>query len=85
MNGVVWESVEAEKDLGIMLSHDLNTSNQCDRAYANANTNLGMINRTVVNKHSDIMVKWYKLLVRPHLAYCTAAWSLYYVKDKELI
>jgi len=52
MNGVVLESVEAEKDLGVMISHDLKTSSQCVRAYANANKILGMINRTIVNKHS---------------------------------
>jgi len=37
MNGAVLEVVETEKDLGIMISHDLKTSNQCMRAYANAN------------------------------------------------
>jgi len=68
-----------------MISHDLKTSSQRVRAYANANKILGMINRTIVNKHSDIMVKLCKSFVRPHVEYCTAAWSPYYVKDKELI
>jgi len=31
------------------------------------------------------MLRLYKSAVRPHLDYCTAAWSPYYVKDKELI
>jgi len=46
-----------------------------------------MINRTIVNKHPDIIVKLYKPLVRdrPHVEYCTAAWSPFYVNDKELI
>jgi len=48
------------------------------RAYANANTILRMINRTIGNKHSDIMVKLYKSLVHPHVEYCTAAWLPYY-------
>jgi len=48
-----------------MISYDLKTSNQCVRASANANTILEMTNRTIVNKHSDIMVKLYKSLVRP--------------------
>jgi len=31
------------------------------------------------------MLKLYKSLVRPHLEYCTAAWSTHYVKDKQLL
>jgi len=79
MNGVVLESVEAEMDIGIMMiwKHP---------ASAYANKILGMIYRTIVNKQSDIMVKLYKSLVRPHVEYCTAAWSrTYTIKDKELI
>ena len=46
---------------------------------------LGIINRTIVFRHPDIMLRLYKSLVRPHLEYCTAAWSPHYCKDKELI
>jgi len=31
------------------------------------------------------MIQLYKTLVRPHVEYCTVAWSLYYKKDKQLI
>jgi len=37
-----------------------------------------------VYKKKDILVKLYKSLVRPHLEYCTAAWSPHYSKDKDL-
>jgi len=67
MNGVILESVEAEKNLGVMISHDLKTSSQFVKAYADANKILGMMNRTFANKHSDIMVKLYKSLVRIHV------------------
>jgi len=50
-----------------MTSHNLKTTSQCVRAYANANKIRGKINRTIVNKHSDIMVKLYKSLVRPNV------------------
>jgi len=59
MNGVVLESVEAEKDLGVMISHDLKTFNQCVRQWE----------LMIVNEHSDMMVKLYKSLVRPHVVY----------------
>ena len=70
MNGVVLEVVEPEKDFGDMISHNLKTSNQCMRAYAYANKILGMINRTIVNKHSDVTMKLYKSLIRPHMEHC---------------
>jgi len=34
---------------------------------------------------ADIMLCLYKSVARPHPEYCTTAWSLHYVKDKELI
>jgi len=30
------------------------------------------------------LLNLYKSLVRPHLEYCTVAWSPHFVKDKEL-
>ena len=38
--------------------------------------------------NSDILMKimkFYKSLVRPHVEYCTAAWSPHYTKDKQLL
>ena len=34
-------------------------------------------------KKKDVLVKLYKSFVRPHLEYCTAAWSPHYSKDKD--
>jgi len=49
---VFWKLLKLKRILGFMISHDLKTSIQ-SLAYANANKILGMINRTIVNKHSD--------------------------------
>jgi hypothetical protein len=46
---------------------------------------LGLISRTVKFKSSEVMIRLYKSLVRPHLEYCASAWSPHYVKDKELL
>ena len=46
---------------------------------------LGIINRTIQNKTQEVMVCLYKALVRPHLEYCTVAWSPSYVKDRALL
>ena len=44
-----------------------------------------MINRTFVNKHSNIMLKLYQSLVRPKLEYCIQAWRPYLKKDIDLL
>jgi hypothetical protein len=54
-------------------------------AFENANKIMGMINRTIAYKQSNIMLKLYKSLVPPHIEYCTSVWSPFYIKDKELI
>jgi len=69
--------VEREKDLGIMLSSDMKSVEQCVYAANRANRALGMIKRTIRNKEPEIMVKLYKAIVRPHL-YCASAWNPHY-------
>jgi len=46
---------------------------------------LGLIKRTFSTKHQSILLRLYKSLVRPHLEYCSLAWSQKYVMDKELL
>jgi len=77
--------VQEEKDLGIVISQDLKASAQCIQAYSKANRMLGVINRSIVFKSASTMLNLYKSVVRPHLEYCTVAWSPHYVKDKELL
>jgi len=79
------DTVSVEKDLGIVMSNDLKVSQQCTQAYVKANRMLGVINRTITNKSRFILLNLYKSIVQPHLEYCTAAWSLHYIKDKDLL
>ena len=85
LNNKVLQKVHEENDLGVVISDDLKASTQCTQAYSKANRMLGMINRSIVYKRQDIMLCLYKTLVRPHLEYCTAAWSPHYIKDKVLL
>jgi len=79
------ETSSMEKDLGVIISSDLKPSQQCNQAHAKANRILGMIKRTISYKSRGILLQLYKSLVRPHLEYCTVAWSPYYQKDKNLL
>ena len=50
MEGQTLDTVDSEKDLGIMISSDLKSSNQCIQACRKASKMLGMIKRTISYK-----------------------------------
>ena len=85
LNNQALATVSHEKDLGVVISEDLKASQQCSQAYSKASKMLGLLNRTIIYKSQEILLRLYKSLVRPHLEYCTAAWSPHYKKDKELL
>ena len=85
MNNKVLQIIHEEKDLGVLISDDLKWSNHCVQAYTKANRVLGMINRTIRSRDKRILLSLYKSLVRPHLEYCSPAWSPHYKKDKQLL
>jgi len=47
MNGQILDIVDSEKDVGVMISSDLKSSNQCIHACSKASKMLGMIKRTI--------------------------------------
>jgi len=47
MDGQTLDTDDSEKDLGVMISSDLKSSNQCLQACSKANNMLGMIKRTI--------------------------------------
>ena len=85
MNGKVLDQVMVEKDLGIMISSDAKSSQQCVEACNKANRVSGMIRRIISYKVQWMMTNLYKTLVRPHLERCVSVWSPHYQKHKELL
>ena len=76
LGGHILETVDEEKDLGVMIRKDY-ASSQCIKIVKTANQILGMIKRTFIFKTKDNLLQLYKCLVRPHLKYCMQAWNPY--------
>ena len=71
----------SEKDLVVLVSHDLRPREQCISARNRANRVLGFIKRSVTNRTADVILRLYLALVRPHLDYAVQFWSPYYRMD----
>ena len=78
MNGTNLESTEIEKYLRVYVTADLKVSSQCLPAYKKASQLLGMVGRTIKSKLPLILVSIFKSIVRPHLEFCSPAWSSHY-------
>ena len=63
VNNQQLEEVIQEKDLGILISNHLKVFQQCQSACSKATRILGIVNRTIVFRHPDIMLRLYKSLV----------------------
>jgi hypothetical protein len=85
LGGKILNSVDKERDLGVIISSNLKSTEQCIIAANKANKVLGMIRRNIKLKSKEIIVALYKALVRPRLEYCIQAWNPNLVKDIELL
>ena len=73
LNGQTLTKVETEKDLGIIISHDLKASENVTYHVKKANKMLGLIRRTFSYLNKDSFLSLYKAYVRPQLEYCQQA------------
>ena len=85
MDGNILESVEEERELGIIIQKNLKVDKQCAKAAKTANSVLCTIRRSFINKGVDIILPLYNSLVRPRLKYCVQAWSPFLRKDIEML
>ena len=79
------ESVESEKDLGVMVDNKLKFHVQTAYATKKANQMLGVIKKMYVTRDASTIATLYKTIVRPHLEYGNAIWVPCYMGDLKLV
>ena len=77
------ESVQQEKDLGVVITDDLKSSNQCIEAVKKAQKLLGYIKQQFRTRNKETILTLYNALVRPRLEYAVQFWSPSLRKDIE--
>ena len=85
MGGRVLEEVDYEKDVGVLLHKSFRPSMQCAKAAKKANSVLGQLSRGVSYRDKDTFMGLFTTYVRPHLEYCSQAWSPWTQGDKEVL
>ena len=78
-------NVAKEKYLGIIVSKDLKSSQQCIEATKKAGKMLGLIGRSFEFRSRDIILRLYNSMVRPHLEYAVQFWTPHLRKDIDRV
>ena len=69
MDGRTLDNTREERDLGVIVQHNLKWDKQCAKAVNSANRVLGMIRRNFKYLAETSFQQLYKSLVRPQLEY----------------
>ena len=83
INGSVINPSKCEKDLGVMISENLNPREHIITAVKKANKVLAMIKHTFSHKTRETILPAYKSLIRPILEYCQEIRQPYLHKDND--
>ena len=75
------DSVQEERDLGLIIRSDLKSVSQCNKSAATARRVIGMVRRQFKQLDTEDFQIIYKTYIRPHLEYCIQAWSPHLAKD----
>ncbi|CAM5146598.1 unnamed protein product [Natator depressus] len=73
----------AKRDLGVIVDHKLDTSQQSNTVAKKANIVMGCISRSVVSKTREVILPLYSALIRPQLEYCVQFWAPLFRKDVD--
>ena len=85
MNGSDLQSIDSERDIGVLMSSNLKPSLQCTQAANRASAILKQITRAFMYRDRKVFLLLYKQFVRCHLEFAIPAWSPWLVQDIEIL
>ena len=85
MNGIDLQSIDKERDIGVLMSASLKPSLQCSQAANRASAILKQITRAFMYRDRKVFLLLYKQFVRCHLEFAIPAWSPWLVQDIETL
>ena len=77
--------VHSVKDLGVLITNDLEFSNHCSVISKKAFQKCALIHKTFSYKSRDFLLALYKTYVRPQVEYCSTVWNPHLLHDINLI
>ena len=75
LDDTILDSIESEKDLGIVSDFDLDWKANIRSCIKDANKMIAWVTRNIVNKEKIVMLNIYKTPIRPKLEYCVQIWN----------
>ena len=75
IHGDILETIESEKDLGLVVSNTFKWDEQIKSSIAKANKTIAWVSRNIICKDKGVMLLIYKSLIRPHLEYAVQCWA----------
>ena len=85
MNEINLEGTEEEKDLGVLISDNLQPSIQCANSAKKAMSALALLQKSFKFFDEESFRILYKTYVRSHMETCIQAWAPYYKKDIQIL
>ena len=76
---------DVERDLRIIVSHDLKPRSQVHKTASKANRVLALLRNSFVSRNPIVWKKTLLTYVRSHLKYAFAAWNPYTKEDKRIL
>lgn len=83
INNVLLPVAKSTKDLGVIVASNLSPEEHINFIVAKANQRARLISRCFTSKNVQILLRAYKVYVRPTLEYNSVAWSPFLIKHVD--